>query len=43
MTSEIARAIAKLQAFRKCGKPEESERWFRELARLLGYRHLLKD
>jgi hypothetical protein len=42
MTSEIARAIAKVVAYLNCGKRELAEEWFRTLARLLGLEDLLK-
>lgn len=42
MTREIAQAVAKTVAYRNCNKPAEAERWFRTLAKLLGFEHLLK-
>ena len=42
MTSEIARAIAKVVAYLNCGKEAEAEKWFRKLSELVGFSHLLK-
>lgn len=41
--SEISRALAKCLAYLSCGKSCDAEIWFRKLAGMLGYSHLLKN
>lgn len=38
----IARALAKAQAYRQCGKQAECEHWARELVRLLECADILR-
>ena len=38
----IARALAKAQAFKQCGKQAEAEQWAAELVRLLECADILK-
>lgn len=39
----LARALAKAQAYRQCGKQAECEQWAAELVRLLGCAGILRD
>jgi len=43
MTKEIAQAIAKIMAYKRCNRPEFAKDWFRTLAGLLGFESMLKD
>jgi biotin synthase-related radical SAM superfamily protein len=40
--SAIAKALAKAQAYKQCGKQAEAERWARELVRLLECADILR-
>jgi hypothetical protein len=39
----IARALAKAQAYKQCGKQKDAEQWARELVRLLECADILKS
>lgn len=35
--SAISQAVAKVIAYKTCGKPQEADKWFAVLCKLLGY------